>query len=61
MGKAANEVGPRESGDSISDVYMGLNPTGFEVKSYLHLMQMEDPLPFIKILLNNNWFYTSVP
>lgn len=58
---AANEVGPWESGDSISDVYMGLNPTGFAVKSYLHLMQMEDPLPFIKILLNNNWFYISVP
>lgn len=56
-----NEVGPWESGDSISDVYMGLNPTGFAVKSYLHLMQLEDPLPFLKLLLNNNWFYISVP
>jgi len=57
----ANDVGPWESGDSISDIYMALNPTGFAVKSYLHLTQLEDPQPFIKILLNNNWFYVSVP
>lgn len=58
---AANDVGPWESGDSISDIYMGLNPTGFAVKSYLHLTQLEDPKHFIKLLLNNNWFYISVP
>ncbi len=58
---AANDVGPWESGDSISEIYMGLNPTGFAVKSYLHLTQLQDPQPFIKILLNNNWFYVSVP
>lgn len=57
----ANDVGPWESGDSISVTYMGLNPTGFAVKSYLHLTQMEDPQPFIKLLLNNNWFFISVP
>jgi hypothetical protein len=57
----ANDVGAWESGDSISDIYMGLNPTGFAVKSYLHLTQLEDPQPFIKLLLNNNWFYVSVP
>ena len=57
----ASDVGPWESGDSISEVYMGLNPTGFAVKSYLHLTQLQDPQPFIKILLNNNWFYVSVP
>ena len=58
---AASNVGPWESGDSIGIAYMGLNPTGFAVKSYLHLTQLQDPQPFIKILLNTNWFYVSVP
>ena len=58
---AASEVGPWEPGDSVSEIYMSLNPTGFAVKSYLHLTGLEDPQPFIKILLRNNWFYLSVP
>lgn len=58
---AAQNVGPWESGDSISEIYMAFNPTGFAVKSYLHLTRLEEPLPFIKILLNHNWFYFSVP
>lgn len=58
---AASDVGSWESGDSISEVYMGLNPTGFAVKSYLHLTNLQDPEPFIKLLLHNNWFYISVP
>ncbi|MGW8194868.1 MAG: DUF6639 family protein [Desulforhopalus sp.] len=58
---AANSVGPWESGDSISEIYMGLNPTGFAVKSYLHLTRLEQPLPFIKLLLKHKWFYISVP
>ena len=57
----ASNVGPWESGDSIGIAYMGLNPTGFAVKSYLHLTQLQDPQPFIRILLNTNWFYVSVP
>ncbi len=57
----ASNVGPWEPGDSISVTYMGLNPTGSAVKSYLHLSQMEDPQPFIKFLLDNNWFFISVP
>lgn len=57
----SSKVGSWESGDSISDTYMALNPTGFAVKSYLHLTGLQDPQPFIKILLNNNWFYVSVP
>jgi hypothetical protein len=57
----ANNIGPWESGDSISDVYMGLNPTGFAIKSYLHLTHLQDPLSFVKLLLNHNWFYVSVP
>lgn len=56
-----NDVGPWESGDSISVTYMGLRPTSFAVKSYLHLIQMSDPQPFIKLLLNNNWYFISVP
>lgn len=58
---AVNRIGPWESGDSISVTYMGLNPTGFAVKSYLHLIQNRDPQPFITLLLRNNWFFVSVP
>jgi hypothetical protein len=57
----SQDVGPWESGDEISVTYMGFNPTGFAVKSYLHLTQMTDPQPFIQILLNHNWLYVSVP
>jgi len=57
----ANKVGPWESGDSIGVTYMAINPTGFAVKSYLHLTRMADPQPFIRLLLRNNWFYLSVP
>jgi len=57
----AMDVGPWESGDSISVTYMSLNPTAFAVKSYLHLTQLQDPQAFVKILLNNNWFFISVP
>ena len=57
----ASDVGPWEPGDSISEIYMSLNPTGFAVKSYLHLSKLDDPQPFIAILLRNNWFYLSVP
>ena len=53
--------GPWESGDEISVTYMGFNPTGFAVKSYLHLTQLNDPQPFIQILLNHKWLYVSVP
>lgn len=53
--------GPWEPGDEISVTYMGFNPTGFAVKSYLHLTQMPDPQPFIQILLNHKWIYVSVP
>lgn len=57
----SDDIGPWESGDSVSEIYMSLNPTGFAVKSYLHLTGLADPLPFITILLRNNWFYLSVP
>jgi len=57
----ANKVEPWESGDSIDVTYMAIDPTGFAVKSYLHLTRMADPQPFIRLLLRNNWFYLSVP
>ena len=55
------DTGPWEPGDEISVTYMGFNPTGFAVKSYLHLTQMSDPQAFIQILLNHKWLYISVP
>jgi hypothetical protein len=58
---SSQDIGPWESGDDISVTYMGFNPTGFAVKSYLHLTQMTDPQSFIQILLNHKWIYVSVP
>jgi len=49
------------SGDAISDIYMGMAPTRFAVKSYLHLTSMDDPSGFVTILLNAKWFYVYVP
>ena len=57
----SEDTGPWEPGDEISVTYMGFNPRGFAVKSYLHLTQMTDPQPFIQILLNHKWLYVSVP
>ena len=57
----SEDSGPWEPGDEISVTYMGFNPTGFAVKSYLHLAQMTDPQTFIQILLNHKWIYVSVP
>lgn len=54
-------AGPWESGDEISVTYMGINTTGFAVKSYLHLTRMTEPQPFVQILLNHKWLYISVP
>lgn len=55
------EVGPWEAGDAISDIYMAMQPGRFAVKSYLHLTSTDDPVGFVKILLNANWFYVYVP
>jgi hypothetical protein len=57
----SEDTGPWEPGDEISVTYMGFNPTGFAVKSYLHLTQMTDPQSFIQLLLNHKWLYVSVP
>ena len=54
-------VGAWESGDLISDAYMAMEPGKFAVKSYLHLLSLKNPQPFIHILLNSKWFYVSVP
>jgi hypothetical protein len=50
-----------ESGDAISDIYMALEPTGFAVKSYMHLKNTANPREFIDILLNSKWFYVYIP
>jgi hypothetical protein len=57
----AMDVGPWQSGDAISDIYMALDPGKFAVKSYLHLTTMEHPKNFIRTLLNSKWFYVYVP
>ena len=54
-------VGPWESGDAISDIYMAIEPGKFAAKSYLHLTTMKEPEAFVRILLNANWFYVYVP
>ena len=58
---SGSDIGPWESGDSISEIYMGLDPTGFAIKSYLHLTTTKNPHEFINIILNHNWFFVSVP
>ncbi len=58
---AAMDVRPWESGDAVSDVYMAMEPGKFAVKSYRHLLAMDDPSDFVEILLNAKWFYVYVP
>lgn len=57
----AMQVRPWQGGDSVSHIYMAMNPGKFAVKSYLHLTSLADPAPFVQLLLNNNWFYVQVP
>ena len=49
------------SGDTLSDIYMALEPGRFAVKSYKHLTSMDNPKSFIDILLNAKWFYVDIP
>jgi hypothetical protein len=49
------------SGDTLSDIYMALEPGRFAVKSYKHLTTMNNPKTFIEILLNAKWFYVDIP
>lgn len=58
---AATGVGPWEGGDAITSVYMAVAPGKFAVKSYLHLVSLEDPGAFVQLLLDNNWFDVYVP
>ena len=57
---AAAGVGPWESGDVISNVYMAMAPDRFAVKSYLHFIQLPDRAAFIQKLLGSKWFYINV-
>lgn len=54
-------TGPWETGDEVSVTYMAFNPTGFAVKSYLHLTGLSEPQAFVKLLLNHKWLYVSIP
>jgi hypothetical protein len=54
-------VGAWESGDTISDAYLAIQPGKFAVKSYLHLNGLTEPMEFIHLLLNAKWFYIHVP
>jgi len=53
-------VGPWESGDVISSVYMAMAPNRFAVKSYLHFQQHPLPEKFIQEQLGSKWFYLNV-
>lgn len=57
----ANDVGPWESGDDISDIYLAFDPGKFAVKSYLHLAALAQPEDFIQTLLTAKGFYVHVP
>jgi hypothetical protein len=54
-------VGPWESGDVISGIYMAIAPERFAVKSYLHFSQHPNPSAFVEELLGSKWFYVNVP
>jgi len=49
------------SGDLISDIYLGINPDKFAVKSYRHLTGLSNPTIFVEMLLGAKWFYVYVP
>lgn len=54
-------VDPWQSGDAISDVYLGIEPDKFAAKSYQHLVSLADPAAFVEVLLNAKWFFVYVP
>jgi len=57
----AMKVTPWQGGDSITNIYMAMNPGKFAVKSYLHLVSMPHPDRFVKLLLDARWFDVYVP
>lgn len=48
-------------GDSISEVYLAMQPGKFAAKSYLHISSLPDPVIFMKILLQTTRYYVNVP
>jgi hypothetical protein len=57
----AADVGPWQMDDVISDIYMAMAPGRFAVKSYLHLVSLHDPAPFLQRLLSARSHFISVP
>jgi len=55
------DIEPWQPGNVISAYYMAFAPHKFGVKSYLHLMAMEDPRAFISLLLETPGLEIYVP
>ena len=53
-------VGAWEKGDTISEIYLGLNVHRFAVKSYLHLRDHSDPAAFVQeVLSSRGWSFQA--
>ncbi len=50
-----------QSGHMINAFYMAFSPDKFAIKSYLHLVGMDDPQPFITALLKTSGLEMYVP
>jgi len=49
-----------EKGDTISEIYLGLNVHRFAVKSYLHLRDHRDPAAFVQeVLSSRGWSFQA--
>jgi len=53
-------VGPWQTDDVISEIYMAFAPDRFAVKCYLHLTQHRAAQAFIQLLLSHQWRYVTV-
>lgn len=58
---AAAEVSGWDSGQVISGDYLAMAPGKFAVKSYLHLVALENPRPFVELLLKVEGWTIHVP
>ncbi len=58
---AAAEVSAWDSGQVISGDYLAMAPGKFAVKSYLHLVSLENPRPFVDLLLKVEGWTIHLP
>lgn len=54
------DMGPWETGDVISALYMAIAPEKFAVKCYLHFQQLSAPQTFVQHLLGSKRFNVDV-